>query len=325
MKVNTELLTDYLNNRCNDQSKKEIEKWIEENPENRAYFEELKLYWESQSTEHENIKFDTEKAFIRLNTKKFALKQFRKRKILRYAALIALLVSSNILLFYFISNKSDQEFVSNKSDLIIVENHNVQEKVLNLPDGSSILLAQGGSITYSEKFSDTERFIQLRGEAFFNIAKDKNRPFIINTSRTRTQVLGTSFLISENISNTSIEVKSGIVEFMEIDEPTNIVRLVKGDRAKFVNKQRTVLKGKQELSDAEFRIQHLAYQNQKLALICNDLNELFNTDIRLEGDNTPMLTLTAIYEDQNLDNILETISFSLDLDIEKQNNYILLK
>lgn len=316
MKVNTELLTDYLNNRCNDQSKKEIEKWIEENAENRAYFEELKLYWDSKSTTHDDIIIDTEKAFIRLKNKKSALKQFRIRKVLRYAALIALLVSSNILIFYFISNKSDQ---------ITVENHNVQEKVLNLPDGSSILLVQGGRITYSEKFSDTERLIQLSGEAFFDVAKDTDRPFIINTSRTRTLVLGTSFRISENISNTSIEVESGIVEFMEIDEPTNKVRLVKGDMAKFVNKQHTVLKGKQELNNAEFRIQHLSYQNQKLALICKDLNELFNTDIRLEGDNTPLLTLTAVFEDQNLDNILETISFSLDLEVEKQSNYILLK
>jgi ferric-dicitrate binding protein FerR (iron transport regulator) len=316
MKINTELITDYLNKQCDQETRESIENWLDENPANREYYEELKLYWESKSEIADEIEFDGEKAFKQLSIKRSRQKRLWIRRFVQYAAALAVLIASGISAYLYINPISTH---------VLVQNNDTFEKKLNMPDGSTILLAQGGSIEYSKHFSENTRSIQLRGTAFFNVAKDKNRPFIITTSRTRTQVLGTSFRISENISKTSIEVESGIVEFMEIDDPENKVRLVKGDMAKFVPRQHVVLKGNQKLQNADFKIQHLAYQNQNLASICKDLSELFHSDIRLEGDHTTHLTLTAVFEDQTLDNILETISFSLDLEIEKQEKFILLK
>ena len=314
MKINTEILTDYLNELCDDETKQVVEKWMEEHPNNQKYFDELKFYWECKSSTE--IEFDTKKGYSEFLQKKNTQKRFKIRRYMQYAAAITILIVSGITSYFFIDSDSDQ----------IVEINNIaKEKLLNLPDGSTILLARGSSIMHSKHFSENVRKVELSGEAYFNIAKDTNRPFIINTSQTQTQVLGTSFRIKEANGNTSIEVESGIVEFSGLGEPTNKVRLVKGDKAKFVGKQHAILKEKPEANISEIRIQYLAYQNESLTSICNDLNELFNANIRLEGERIPQLTLTAIFEDQTLDNILETISFSLDLDIEKKNKYILLK
>jgi ferric-dicitrate binding protein FerR (iron transport regulator) len=316
MKINTELITDYLNKQCDKKTKEKVEQWLDEDPANREYYEELKLYWESEAVISDEIVFDEDKAFNELSKKRGKQNRLTIRRFIQYAAAIVILIASGITAYLYINPVSNQ---------VLVENNESQEKMLRMPDGSTILLARGSSVEYSKHFSEKTRSIQLRGTAFFDITKDKNRPFIITTSRTQTVVLGTSFRISEQIGKTSIEVESGVVEFMEIDDPKNKVRLEKGDMAKFVDKQHVVLKGNEKLQNANFKIQHLAYQNQNLASICKDLSELFHSDIRLEGDRTTHLTLTAIFEDQTLDNILETISFSLDLEIEKQDKYILLK
>jgi ferric-dicitrate binding protein FerR (iron transport regulator) len=316
MKINTEILTDYLNEQCNEETKQRVENWINEDPEHQYYFEELKFYWECQSANLHKIEIDSEKGYRELKEKRAVSKRLKIRRLVQYAAAVAVLIASGLTSYIFLSPSLNQ---------IIVENRESKEKRLNLPDGSSILLARGSSIEYSKNFSEKERLLKLSGEAFFNVTKDKQKPFIILTSHSKTQVVGTSFRIKEANSKTSIEVESGIVDFMEVNDPANKVRLVKGDMAKLMNRQQVILKGKKELQNADFKIQRLEYQNEKLISICNDLNELFNTNIRLKGEDIPHLTMTAIFEDQNLDHILESISFSLDLEIEKQSDYILLK
>lgn len=315
MKINTELLTDYLNEQCNEQTNQAIKKWINKDPKNKAYFEELQFYWDSKSITSKKIVFDSNKALVKLTKRKAALKQFRIRKFMRYAAVITLFIATSITSFFVINRYSNQILVKNNTNI---------DKVLNLEDGTNILLAQGGSISYPKHFAKNKRLIQLTGEAFFDVAKDKSRPFIITTSLTKTKVLGTSFRISENSSKTSIKVESGIVEFMQVDDPGNKVRLVKGDFANYIGKQKVLLQGKQ-LNNEQLLIKHLAYQNEKLKTICNDLKELYNIDIRIEGNQIPQLLMTATFEDQNLDHILESISFSLDLEIERNKEYILLK
>jgi len=315
MKITTELLTDYLNETCNEQTKQRIKKWIENDPKNKAYFEELQFYWDCKSIKSKQIVFDSEKALLELQKKKAASKKFQIRKLMRYAALIAILIATSITSFFV--------FIGD-SNLILVKNNTNIDKVLNLEDGTKILLAQNGTISYPKNFSEHSRTIKLTGEAFFDVAKDKSRPFFITTSLTKTKVLGTSFRISEGISKTSITVESGIVEFMQVDDPGNKVRLVKGDFANYIGKQKVVLQGKQS-NNEQLLIKHLAYQNEKLETICNDLKELYNIDIRIEGNQIPQLLMTATFEDQNLDHILESISFSLDLEIERNKEYILLK
>ncbi|PXY01382.1 hypothetical protein DF185_07810 [Marinifilum breve] len=316
MKINTEILTDYLNELCDNKTKQAVENWIKEDAANQKYFEELKFYWECKSSSTKKIEFDSKKAYSKILQKKNLQKRLKIRRYLQYAAAMTILIVSGITSYLFMNTDSDQ---------ILVVNNIASEKLLNLPDGSTILLAQGSSIRHSKHFSEKVRSIELTGEAFFNVAKDKNRPFIISTSQTQTQVIGTSFRISEANGNTFIKVESGIVEFRGKNEPTNKVRLVKGDKAKFMTKQHVILKGSNKSQNSELKIQYLAYQNESLKSICSDLNELFNVDIRLEGEMIPQLRLTTVFENQKLENILETISFTLDLDIEKNNSYILLK
>ena len=315
MKITTELLTDFLNEQCNEQTKRAIKNWINEDSKNKAYFEELQFYWDCKSITSEKIVFDSDKALVELHKKKAASKKFQIRKLMRYAALIAILIATSITSFFV--------FIGD-SNLILVKNNTNIDKVLNLEDGTKILLAQNGTISYPKNFSEHSRTIKLTGKAFFDVAKDKSRPFIITTSLTKTKVLGTSFRISENSSKTSITVESGIVEFMQIDDPGNKVRLVKGDMANYIAKQKVVLKGEQS-GNHQLKIKHLSYQNEKLELICNDLKELYNIDIRMQGNHIPQLLMTATFEDLDLDHILESISFSLDLEIEKNKEYILLK
>jgi transmembrane sensor len=95
-----------------------------------------------------------------------------------------------------------------------------------LEDGTKIQLKPKGSIEYPEKFATAERAVKMTGEAFFDVTKDKKRPFIISASDVTIKVLGTSFNVMayEGAKEISVAVKTGKVSVTKNTSPTKIVR-----------------------------------------------------------------------------------------------------
>ncbi len=316
MKVNTEVLTDFLNEKCDEKTKQKLELWLKEGSNNRRYLNELKIYWEAKKFKSVKIDFDSEKGFQNLLAKKSNKKSQRIRKTLQYAAFIAALVTTSLFVYLFVNQENSGQ---------IVVNIEQPEKTVILPDGTSILLAIGSSIEYPDKFPDHERLVKLKGEAFFNVAKNKEKPFIILSGQTQTKVVGTSFRIIEETDRTTIQVCTGIVEFMQQGNPKNKIKLLKDDLAQFVNNQKAVLKGDSKSGKNDFSVKLLEYKNEKLDVICKDLSELFNTTIQIQSKEKSQLSLTAVFEDQNIESIIESLCFTLNLEFEQYENIILLK
>ena len=102
---------------------------------------------------------------------------------------------------------------------------------LLLPDGSRVWLNAGSSLRFPTAFAGQERRVELTGEAYFEIAKDKSKPFFVHTDNTETEVLGTSFNISayhdeDAVDATLIEgrIRTGL--------PAEQVTLMPGEQAR---------------------------------------------------------------------------------------------
>jgi hypothetical protein len=102
---------------------------------------------------------------------------------------------------------------SNVVDIKKISNSTNKIREVVLTDGTQIVLQPQSSIEFPEKFSNEERRVTMTGEAFFNVTKDKTRPFIIAASRVTIKVLGTSFNVSayEGAREISVAVKTGKV------------------------------------------------------------------------------------------------------------------
>lgn len=83
------------------------------------------------------------------------------------------------------------------------------EYTLMLPDGTTVILNADSKLTYPNRFTGTERHVELTGEAYFNVAKDSLKPFIVRANNISIRVLGTSFNVKayegESIQTTLIE------------------------------------------------------------------------------------------------------------------------
>jgi transmembrane sensor len=141
----------------------------------------------------------------------------------RIAATILLLALVGATLVLITKQQSgiqvDQEGIS-LPEIVAIHNSSSAVEEHRLPDGSLIKLNPNGTIEYTARFDAATREVKLIGEAFFDVTKDKTRPFIINAHDVMVKVLGTSFSISanENDPEVKVAVKTGRVS---VSRPAN--------------------------------------------------------------------------------------------------------
>ena len=128
---------------------------------------------------------------------------------IRYiAASVIFIIASGI--FYLNTRKNIES-----KDIIWTSHYNDSNKEIQykLSDNSIITLEPYSSVTFPNKFSTDQRIVILKGEAFFQVAKDSLRPFLVYANETITKVLGTSFKISafEGQKTVQVEVATGKV------------------------------------------------------------------------------------------------------------------
>jgi ferric-dicitrate binding protein FerR (iron transport regulator) len=189
--------------------------------------------------------------------------RLRRRTIvsLSIAASLALLITT----IYFGRDYIDPE--------IRVTTVKGERKQFRLADGTNIWLAPSSKLSYRKN----SREITLQGEAFFDVAKDDQHPFIVHTGKTNTTVLGTTFNVQAYKDRTDIEIVllSGKVS---VDAYNNKVLLSPYQRAVF-NSISGALK-KEDYTDARAALAR--YEGEVLKNVISDIERAYNTTIKLD-------------------------------------------
>jgi hypothetical protein len=133
----------------------------------------------------------------------------------RLAASFLLLFALGWLVYerYQTDNLYDKFVTDNKSKLIEVINNGVNSQIVQLNDGSKVTLNAGSRISYEASFSGNNRIVYLTGEAFFEVVRNPQKPFLVYANELVTKVLGTSFSVKANKFDKQVvvEVKTGKV------------------------------------------------------------------------------------------------------------------
>lgn len=148
-------------------------------------------------------------------------KKTQRRKYFRMAAVAAAVVVIFLSWTYLFTGPSmpadTREFMAMIPEGNAYKINNSKHPLeVRLEDGSLVRLEPNSSISYPKRFSD-EREVYLTGEAFFDVAKDPSRPFLVYYNNIVTRVLGTSFTIKTNAktNNVEVSVRTGKVQVTE--------------------------------------------------------------------------------------------------------------
>lgn len=208
------LLARYLQGTCNEDEKKVIDDWyylVEFGEGSQLTSEEEKeleiRYWSSIDGHIQGRKMGNRRAEMR--PKILSIHWLK-------AAAVILAAILTYTLFQFRSEKYQfvaTTFKEHVPYMKYIENYSEKPKQIVLPDDSKITLEENARIYYLSTFNSSKREVFLQGKAFFEVAHDPNRPFLVYTGEVTTKVLGTSFTITAipKDKNITVAVRSGKV------------------------------------------------------------------------------------------------------------------
>lgn len=197
-------------------------------------------------------------------------------------------------------------------------------RIDTLPDGSVITLNKFSELKYPEKFVGNSRNISLeQGEAFFDVAKNRNKPFIIQVKDITVKVVGTSFNIKISDKNTEVIVETGIVQ---VSKNGKTVDLLPSEKVTVSSSNSSLIK--ENSTDHlynYYRSKEFEANETPLKRVIEVLNEAYGAHIILEREELGELTLTTTFKNESLDDILDVISKTFNLKVEKKNKTIIIK
>lgn len=235
------------------------------------------------------------------------------RRVMASAAVLVLLVSS-VFLSLILDNTITQIAVKG------------EKKHIELNDGSKIFLNSGSKISYTENFKENRK-LTLEGEAFFEVAPNPDKPFIIKSGHIETKVLGTSFNINAyNDGNEIVSVNSGIVEVVNQNNPSQKIMLTKNIQLNFkLGNDFQLLKEKSENYNA-WNKNTIVLKNTSLGETARILENWFDVNIEFKNPKVKKLVISGKFKEEKLETILKSIALIKDLKFEyKTPKHIIIR
>jgi transmembrane sensor len=200
---------------------------------------------------------------------------------------------------------------------------------LTLSDGSQVILNSGSELRYVKNFEKDRREVHLRGEAFFTVAKDIERPFIVNSRDTKTTALGTSFNVKayegETVDISLLTGKVAVNREAGMEEP---FILSPGEAVKIdTEKEQFVKTDFNEEQVIGWTKKWIIFQKTPLIEAIRVLENWYGVQIQIAKQPRDLVLLSGRFQDETLENVLEGLKFSarFDFTIDKENVEIIFK
>ena len=321
--MSDDVLVKYLLGEATAEERDEVSKWIAASSANPKYFNDLKVIWdeskhlEARTTVNANEAW--ERFVQRAEKEDAAIAPPTTRVIsmanmgwMKVAAMMVLMVGAGWLCY--IMATSDEQLMAQANDTPMVQ---------TLPDGSVVTLNKHSSISYPAKFAGKNRKVKLKGEGFFSITPDKNKPFIIDADNTAVTVVGTTFNVKCTPEQTEVIVETGIVQVAKHQHAIKVLPHQKAIVAR--GSDTPVMEESTDELYSYYRTKEFVCHGTPLWKLVAVLNEAYSARIVIGNKKLGDMQLSTTFHDEPLDNILKVIAETFGATIERRGGEMILK
>ena len=311
-----ERLAKYLAGECTPGEQEEVARWLAESPVHQKYLDELKWLWEHASGGRTAPprEVDTEKALQQVKNRlrtpgASPVLRIQKGFWLRAAAVFVLAAAA---VYWWTQWDAPAPVRIAATGAALTD---------TLSDGTVLQLAQQSGITLARGFNGRERRLRLQGEAFFQVAHDTTRPFIVEVQDMEVQVVGTAFSVDEAAEpgKVTVTVTEGKVR---VSHKGQALLLGPGEQAAYDRAAGSLTRGTAAPEQSGSRL--FRFDATPLETVVSQVNRAYGANIILKNKNLEQCRLTATYNNLSFDRVLELIADSFSLKIVKtKEGYVL--
>ncbi|GAB3664418.1 hypothetical protein GCM10028791_40100 [Echinicola sediminis] len=232
-----------------------------------------------------------------------------------------ILVGMCILLSYnIIQDQSKEEVI--ELELVTKSNPSGRKSIISLSDGTTVHLNAVSSLTFPKSFKDSTRVVELQGEAFFDVAENSKKPFIIHSHGVKIKVLGTSFNVKQN-EKLEIALVSGKVSVE--DDLGNKIMIAPNEMLTIEEKGRFSKSSFDPMETIGWKDKYLVFKKDCWKEVEDKIEKWYGMKI-LGGENLPKnWAYTGSYYHEPIERVMEGISITSDFSFEIKGDIVIIK
>jgi len=262
--------------------------------------------------------FDTEKALRKVHEiagkKKSKIHITPRTLFYSAAAAVIILIALTLANSLFLTGNKQINYI------LVASTDSVH--VTSLSDGSTATLNKNSILRYESGFENSElRRVELEGEAFFEVKHDATKPFVVVTQAAEVLVTGTAFSVNDfSGKEVVVWVEQGSVSVTSATS-NQTIHLNPGEKA-ICNKTTGSISKTYGSGDETFwKSRFLSFTSTPLSDACITLEKNYGCSFEITGSKLHELTITASFENEEPEHILEVIAITLGLQLEASNNH----
>jgi ferric-dicitrate binding protein FerR (iron transport regulator) len=311
-----EYLVAYLQGEANEDQKLLANDWLRV-PENQVIYRQLKKIDNLTSDFQMLAKFDVKEG------KQKVRKKYRTKKLVvlstwmqRIAAVLFIPVLLGGIWFYFQQNQLRKDFASLMVTQEIITQPGTKTHLF-LPDSTEVWLNSASTLSFPSVFAGNDRRVELDGEAYFEVFKNKRKPFIVSTRFQDVEAIGTAFNLSAysgdlRFSTTLIEGKVKVADRGKTDQ---IAFLEPGFQLNYNTHTTVYHQQRIRVQDViAWRDGVLIFNETPFFEVAARLGRWFNADIQISDQSIANYRFTGTFTSENLEQVMELLALSTPID-----------
>lgn len=313
------LIIKYLYQQLSTEEKSVLSKWVNLSNENKEIFSEICKLKLLREYNNQNDVANTALALNRVQSKIYRkTARYKMNSIMKYAAMIVVILSISLFGWTLFTQEKYTTFA-------VAENHDV--KKIKLEDGSTIWLSSKSEVRVPKSFSSTRRQISLKGKAFLDVKKDSLNPFLVSTDYIDLKVMGTSFDISVNKQEKSVEtiLVSGKV-ILQDKKHNDIIEMSPGEKVDYraFDNNYTISTVDANMLTS-WHLDQIKFENATLREIVNKLSLIYDVNINLESTKLAERKYRyVINKEETLKEVLDILSYLAPIKYTIEDNEVFI-
>lgn len=319
------LIGNYLSGESTPAEKQELMDWIAQSPANKKHFEENQRIWEKSHSYFSAADVVSDQLKIKDRIIQQLASQPKEISLSRWIYRVAAILALPIMLaigWYAGSG-------SRETSMCEVTAPKGQISKCVLADGTQIWLNAGSTIKYEPTLSGKIREVNLDGEAYFKVSKNKHKPFVVTTKYAQVKVLGTVFNLKAYSDDKKVEttLEEGSVEFSLNGSTAEPVELKPGEQVVFnTSDQKLTMSIVDTYLHTAWKDGKYVFKDADLKTIVTELERLYDVRIHLENDSLKQLHFRGMFEyEQNIFSALENLERTTNMKYRMEGRDIWLK
>jgi len=305
------ILDNFFNGKYTRKEYFSIQREFEKEKTDEDFLSALEQQW--QTIDDDDKDFPLQKSWNSL-VYRLELSPASKRRELNYlvwlqrAAAILFIPLAISFLLYYISSNIGHSAEDSWAEIICPPGVRTE---FRLPDGSTGVLNAESTLKYAADFT-SNRNLELKGQAFFNVVKDKTHPFRVRTEKLQVEVLGTSFsvLAYPDEQREEVVLKTGQVKVLDIN--LKPLALLSPDQQLVFEKANSRFVKKEVDAGAlvSWINGKLVFRNERFEDIASQISRWYHVEIEVVGQKLKDYRYYGTFENESLDEVLRLIKLT---------------